>query len=286
MDRIIKCIDDITFELKEDFDFTWLQQYGTVFRVFDQQDSGNLCFGVVRGEKKLFIKYAGAPTMNYAGAPEKAILRLKNAIPVYERIHHPSLIKLINHLSLGSGYVMIFEWAEGECLNAHWDFHKYPKYSHPLSPNYKFNQLSQEQKLDCLNDIISLHELVARTGYVAIDFYDGSILYDFASNKTTICDIDFYEKSPYINEMGQMWGSSRFMSPEEYQKGAIIDEITNVFTLGAVAFEIFGDNKSRNLASWKASDQLFQVARKATNANRSERYPTICDFHNAWNEAI
>lgn len=38
-------------------------------------------------------------------------------------------------------------------------------------------------------------------GYVAVDFYDGSILYDFNSNTTKICDIDLYQKKPFINTM-------------------------------------------------------------------------------------
>lgn len=32
-----------------------------------------------------------------------------------------------------------------------------------------------------------------------------------------ICDIDFFRKSPAVNDMGRMWGSARFMSPEEYE---------------------------------------------------------------------
>jgi serine/threonine-protein kinase len=30
---------------------------------------------------------------------------------------------------------------------------------------------------------------VAKQNYVAIDFYDGSIMYDFDTNTTTICDL-------------------------------------------------------------------------------------------------
>jgi serine/threonine protein kinase len=60
---------------------------------------------------------------------------------------------------------------------------------------------------------------VSKQGYIAIDFYDGSIMYDLQNKVTTICDIDFFRESPSQNDMGQMWGSSRFMSPEEYELG-------------------------------------------------------------------
>jgi len=284
--KVIKHIDSVSFELKQDYDFNWLNKYGKVFCVFDQQDSGNICFGVENENKKVFIKYAGAPTVNYDEKYEYAILRMKNAIPIYEDIHHPNLIKLIEHFEQGKGYASIYEWEEGECLHAHWNFDKYPKYTHPKSPNFKFNQLSLELKLDCLDKIFSLHKMVAENGYVAIDFYDGSIIYDFETNKTIICDIDLYAKSPFINTMGHMWGSSRFMSPEEFERGATIDEITNVFTMGACSFEILGNNHIRTIKQWKASDKLFEVAKKATNNDRSQRYQSMRELYNAWKTAL
>lgn len=39
-------MDGIQFEMKEAFDFGFLRRYGTVFQVFDDQDSGNICFGM------------------------------------------------------------------------------------------------------------------------------------------------------------------------------------------------------------------------------------------------
>lgn len=59
---VTKVIDEVSFELKEDFDFSFLSQYGSVFTVFDKQDSGNLCFGVKDGDRKLFLKIAGTST--------------------------------------------------------------------------------------------------------------------------------------------------------------------------------------------------------------------------------
>lgn len=44
-----------------------------------------------------------------------------------------------------------------------------------------------------------------------------------------------------IFDMGRMWGSSLFQAPEEYEVGAVIDEITNVYTAGATAFALFDE---------------------------------------------
>lgn len=286
MDKIIKIIDNVTFELKRDYDFSWLSKYGQVFCVYDQQDSGNICFGVKNKNRKVFIKYAGAPTVNYEGTVEDAILRMKKAIHVYEDIAHPNLINLVEHFKQGDGYACIYDWVDGECLHAHWNFDKYPKYSHPASPNFKFNLLTLEQKLKCIDTILNFHILVAEKEYVAIDFYDGSIMYDFKTNKTTICDIDFYHKGLFINSDGFMMGSPRFMSPEEHEKGAIIDEVSNVFTLGAITFELLGNNRTRSIEHWTGPYALFEVAKKAINKDRTERYQSIKELYTAWTSVI
>lgn len=84
-------------------------------------------------------------------------------------------------------------------------------------------------------------ENVNKKGYVAVDFYDGSIMYDFSTDNTTICDIDFFKKVPVINNKGTDWfGTKRLKAPEEYMKGSAIDEQTNIFTLGSLIFGFFG----------------------------------------------
>lgn len=65
----IKMIGDVSFSLQEDHDFRWLDEMGRVFCVFDEQDSGNISFGVENGEGKFFVKYAGAKPMDFTGHP-------------------------------------------------------------------------------------------------------------------------------------------------------------------------------------------------------------------------
>ena len=110
-------------------------------------------------------------------------------------------------------------------------------------------------------------------------------MYDFATDHLTICDVDFYEKAPFINNMGRMWGSSGFMSPEEFQLGAVVDEVSNVFALGATAFEFFGNNRDRCLEHWNGPLALFEVARKAVSPERAARYRCIGEFMEEWDAA-
>lgn len=79
----------VEFQLQEHHDFSWLENMGEVFCVFDEQDSGNISFGLKRDNQKFFVKYAGAKPMEYSGDPEGAVNRLKEAIPVYQTLDHP-----------------------------------------------------------------------------------------------------------------------------------------------------------------------------------------------------
>lgn len=258
--------------MKEPYDFSFLSEYGKVFKVFDDQDSGNICFGTEKSSEKFFIKFAGAKTAEYDGEICDAVNRLKATVPIYENLRHRSLIEYIGSKEINSGFAMIFKWADGECMGR-----MYPE-SHR-----RFMSLSDEIKLNVFTDIMDFMKYIAEQEFVAIDFYDGSIMYDFDKNKTVICDIDFFRKSPLTNDIGRMWGSSIFMSPEEFELGAKIDEITNVYTLGAMAFALFGNYK-REYESWSLNKQLYDVASKATGDNRNKRYQSISDFIDEWNK--
>ena len=75
------------------------------------------------------------------------------------------------------------------------------------------------------------------------------------------------------------------MSPEEFEYGAAIDEVTNVFAMGATAFVVLGGETDRSFEKWDASDALYEVACKAVSLDRSQRYPSISAFRCAWNNA-
>lgn len=277
-------IDNVSFELQDQHDFAWVQSIGTVFCVFDQQDSGNLSFGIEKNGKNLFVKYAGCRPMAYSGNPRDAISRLKVAVPLYKTLEHPNLIKLIDHFETKGGYAAIFEWFNGECLHSQWLFADQPKHTHPESPFYKFKRLSIEKRLQSLDTIYEFLNYVESKGYVAVDFYDGSILYDFSKDITKICDIDFYRLAPSVNDMGEsFWGTKRLKSPEEFVLGAPIDARTNVFTMGAIAFGLLGGEMDHSFSKWEANRSLYEVALRAVSTDREERYETVYEFKNSWN---
>ena len=279
-------IDNVSFHIKEKHKFEWLKVLGEVFIVFDEQDSGNICFGIEKDGIKKFVKFAGAKTKEYSGHPEDAIARLKSSVPIYKHLKHKHLINLLDHFEVENGYVLVFDWFNGECLHSHWSFPPPHKYTHPDSPFFRYKQLPIDKRLESFKNILEFHVHVEKKDYVAVDFYDGSILYDFKTNVTKICDIDFYKKKPFINTMGRLWGSSRFMSPEEFEIGALIDERTNVFNMGAIAFGLFGGELDRSILKWDAGEELYKVAMKAVSVDKKDRYSKVEELFLAWESLI
>lgn len=72
-----------------------MSKYGRVFKVFDDQDSGNICFGTEKDGQRYFVKFAGAPTEQYNGKASDAVKRLQSSLPVYKDLRHENLIRLI-----------------------------------------------------------------------------------------------------------------------------------------------------------------------------------------------
>lgn len=261
---------DISFELKSSFDFGFLNEYDEVFKVFDQQDSGNLCFGVMKDGKRYFLKLAGAEPVRSNTPPERAVERLLATIPVYEALRHPSLINIVDHLPVTGGHAAVFEWFDGVCMGK-----MYGQFD-------RFLALPVDEKLDIYRVMLDFHSHVNERGYAAIDFYDGSVMYDFETHETRLCDIEFYARMPYVNRMGRMWGSGRYMSPEEFTMGAVIDERTNVFTMGAMAFQLFGGGIERNRAEWQLDQRRYEIALRAVSAAKEARFGTIAALTEEW----
>ncbi len=266
----LQYINGIPYRMKEPFDFSFLERYGRVFQVFDDQDSGNICFGVESGGKRYFVKFAGAPTLRGTGTPKEAVERLKAALPLYQDLQQESLIRLEEAVETEGGFALVFQWAEGDCMGR-----MYPE------AHRKFMALPIERRMAVFRDILRFLEYTASRQYLAVDFYDGSILYDFESGRTSICDIDFFRRMPCVNDMGRMWGSSLFQAPEEYRLGAVLDEVTNVYTAGAFAFALFGGYE-RSRDSWQLNEGLYGTAVRAVSRERSQRQQSVREFREEW----
>ena len=174
-ENYFQTLDGIKFKLKSPFDFGFMKKYGSVFRIYDDQDSGNICFGCEKNGEKLFVKFAGAPTAEYNGKTGDAVSRLKSAVSVYEDLKHENLIEYVYSEEIGGGFAMVFKWVDGECMGR-----MYPE------AHKRFFSLSVKKRLKVYSDIMSFFDYISKLGYAAVDFYDGSIMYDFSEEKSDI----------------------------------------------------------------------------------------------------
>lgn len=199
---------------------TYVKAAGEVFAVFGEQtqDSGNISYGVRVGDGRFFVKTAGRPDdpRPYSPHPTRVAL-LWNAARLSRVSNHPALPRLYNTIESPDGPLLVYEWVDGDLLR---------------SVLQRFRGLPSDEILQALDVIFEVHRQLAQSGWIAVDFYDGSLIYDFERQDLHLVDLDNYQEGPFTNGMGRMFGSTRFMAPEEFQLGAPIDERTNAFTMG------------------------------------------------------
>ncbi|WP_022909964.1 serine/threonine-protein kinase [Aestuariimicrobium kwangyangense] len=269
-------IDGLPVPLRAPTDLGWVAPWGRVFTVLADQDSGNLCLGAHDGER-LFLKMAGAATSRYEGTIPDAVERLRHAGEAFEQLAHPSLVRLRDRrdLDLGdaTGHLLVFEWTDAIPLGRQYD------------RVHEVRALPQPVRVDLVSQLIAFHAHVAEKGWVPVDLYDGSVMVDPAAGRAVVCDIDLYQRAPLTNTMGRMWGSTRFMAPEEFQLGALLDESTTVFTLGCLAHALLGDSGTKQFTAWEASPRQFEVAERARSTSREDRYASVDELLDAWGRA-
>jgi len=181
---VTQCIDGLEVKLKTAYDLSFVNKFGRVFKVFDMQTSGNLCFGVEKEGKRYFLKFAGADTVKHSDklTIEDAVMRLKYTVQKYADLKHPLLVSQIHAEEIGGGFIAVYDWFDGVSCG-------YPQ----REDNRRFLALPVEDKLRVYAGILEFHAYVVERGYVAIDFNDQAYLYDFNSGKFALCDIDYSE---------------------------------------------------------------------------------------------
>ncbi len=158
---------------------------------------------------------------------------------------------------------------------------------HPESTYARFRRVPVDEIIRALDAVFDAHVAVANAGFVAVDLYDGAIIYDFENQQVHLCDLDSYRPGPYRLDRDRQFGSTRFTAPEEFERGATIDERTTVFTLGRAAFVFLseGQHGENDVHLWRGSQALYNVARTATELDPDNRFASVGEFLMAWRTA-
>lgn len=260
----------------------YLNAVGSVFAVFDErsQDSGNISYGVQTTQGRYFVKTAGHPgnPTPFMSHSERISL-LRNAVRLRRSCDHHALPPLHQVIESPTGPLLVYQWADGELIRTDAAMRDDPR-----STFQRFRRLPSHEIIRVLDLVYALHYQLAQLGWIAVDFYDGCMIYNFDRQELHIVDLDNYCEAPFVNEMGRMFGSSRFMAPEEFERGARIDERTTVFTMGRTAAVLLSDGTLER-QPFRGNDALYEVVRRACRDDREERYDSVAAFFAAWMDA-
>ncbi|MFB6530134.1 serine/threonine protein kinase [Streptomyces sp. NPDC056399] len=255
----------------------FLQSVGDVFTVFPDQDSGCVSYGLRTAAGSYFVKTAAIPS---------AAASLCQALAVHQAVKHPAIIPIVHSFTTGTGtgtgLAVVYPWADGEVL-----YHPTKTRSggraHPDAPMARFRRLPVPTIHKALDVLLDAHLAVEAAGLVAVDLYDGTMLYDFTTHTMRLCDLDHYRPGPFTLEADRLPGSTRYMAPEEHLRGALITPRTTVFTLGR-ALRLLLDAGDTEQA-WRGTPAQLAVITTATGPDPADRHASVSALAAAWRTA-
>jgi hypothetical protein len=257
----------------------YLSGAGAIFASFDSrtQDSGNRSYGVEANGRRWFVKTAGDPADPKPFLPHgERVALLANARRLAHAVTDPALPTLHGVVQSAWGPMLIYDWVEGELVGA-----PAARRADPASAFQRFRRLPADELTAAIDTILEVHLKLCGAGWVACDFYDGSLIYDFAARRTWLIDLDSYHLGPFRNDMGRMFGSTRFMAPEEFERGAAIDQRTTVFTLGR-AISVFLSDGELGRAGFRGGEAQYRAMRTACSPDPAARFQSVAELARVW----
>lgn len=259
---------------------------GTILTTFDRaHDSGNVAWIVATDAGEFFAKSAGTAAPPVPGGPVPyfdhpgRVRLLRNAVDIAASCYHRSLARLRNVVETSDGPLLVYDCAPGDLIGTTRE-HR----ADPASPYRRFAALPAERHVPIILDLLEAHASLAAAGWVASDLYDGCLIVDFATDRLTIIDLDTYVRGPFVNQMGRMFGSDRYMAPEECVLGATIDQRTTVFTLARLALHL-GTATTDDPRSYVGGSSRAAVLVRATLLDPADRYPDVASLAAAYASA-
>jgi hypothetical protein len=251
-----------------------------VERVFgERQDSRSAVLGVVDGAtgQRHVVKHAEDP---------EAIAWLESAARFHAAVRHPAIPTVVGRATTATGLALVEEWGAGEILVDGYDAAVLPR-EDERSAYRRFLRLPADEIAEAVDQLIEVHIAVAAAGFVAVDLYDGCVLYDFAERRVALVDLDHYRPGPYVLDVDRQLGSASYMAPEEHRRGATIDERSTAFTLGRMALVYLGCERKgpARRADFRGSDEQFAVASAACAADPADRVPSVSELRRRWRAA-
>jgi serine/threonine-protein kinase len=234
------------------------------FRRFDRQDSGSMSYGLEIGSRRWFVKLATTPDARES---------FNRAIRFHEAVEHSSVVRPV--MADTEASALVYPWLEGEVLN------RATIHGSDRSALSTFRRRPVAEILGAITDVLDAHCVIEAHGFVAVDFYDGSMLYDFGARKMHLVDLDEYRPGPFVVPGDRLPGSRSFMAPEEWHQGSTIDARTTVFNLARAIDHLLRSDAGE----WRGPAGVLDLVERATNLEPDARYQSVDASQTAWQDS-
>ncbi len=238
----------------------------SAFAVFDAQDSGCLSYGVEAAGQRWFVKKA---------TTEQAQLSLMRASQLHAAVAHPAIVRPEQIRDTPDGPVLVYPWYDGNVLN------RATVHGCDRTALARFQQLPLVEVEAAIDSILDAHVAVTAAGFVAVDLYDGCLLYDFTARQMRLIDLDEYRPGPFVLDADRLPGSRRYMAPEEFVRGAVIDQRTTVYNLGRMMHHLL----DFPVGCWRGSPAQRALVNQTTEVLPARRIADVATMTCVWRSA-
>ena len=255
-------IDGLAVRLKAPHDLSWISRFGRVFCVFDQLISGNLGLGIEEEGRKYFIKYAGAPTLGYAGDPRLAAESLRRADDIYQELRHRCLTPRLEAFETRNGFGVVFPWFEGFALA-------------PMDIHMRQLRSSRWPRFALFDGLAEFIAFASARDYITSGIADQNIWWILSGSRPSSVRLTIFSGC-LPGTSGAAPGSPGFWRRKP-RGGAKLGETANVYQLGMLAHTFLGTAPLR-LQAVEGTPALYAVAEKSIHPDPARRYQEAGHF--------
>jgi serine/threonine-protein kinase len=208
-----------------------VQANGTVladrYRVIRRLGSGGAATVFLCEDQRLGRKVA--VKRMHAHSPEDIQARLRREARLGASLSHPNLVSVFDTETYEEGVFIVMEYVEGETL----------------AEALRRGPLGTERTIEVLRGVASALDHVHAEGIVHRDVKPANVLLgNDGSVKLADLGVGLATDNTRITQSGQVLGTPAYMSPEQID-GATPTPATDIYALGAVAYEMLAGEKAR-----------------------------------------
>jgi serine/threonine-protein kinase len=179
-------------------------------------------------------------------ATESRVQRFEREIEVQARLDHPNIARVHNAVHSKNSLILVMELVEGESLEK----------------KLQKGMVSRTAGLDCIRQTLSALGYAHERGVVHRDVTPGNLIVDQNGHvKLTDFGVAKSIGDYQLTNAGEVVGSLNYMPPEQVRSNSVPDPRSDIYSTGAVLYEILTGKKLFNLAD-RLSLMVAQVEQK------------------------